>query len=108
MASAQVATPACDLASAPVSDQVAALASASAGFALAKAGVLAAYVRCEYIPREIQAHGDVSAPPPPPERCRKIMNRFKYVRTLHAERDVVSRHALKLDVLQNKRACILL
>ena len=101
MASAQVATPACDLASAPVSDQVAALDSASAGFALAKAGVLAAYVRCEYIPREIQAHGDVSAPPPPPERCRKIMNRFKYVRTLHAERDVVSRHVLKLDVLQN-------
>ena len=43
-ASAQVAAPACDLASAPVSDQVAALASALAGFALAKAGVLAAYV----------------------------------------------------------------
>ena len=43
-ASAQVAAPACDLASAPVSDHVAALASALAGFALAKAGVLAAYV----------------------------------------------------------------
>ena len=92
MASAQVATPACDLASAPVSDQVAALDSASAGFALAKAGVLAAYVRCEYIPREIQAHGDVSAPPPPPERCQKMMTRFRYVR-------IMPRETLSLDML---------
>ena len=94
MASAQVATPACDLASAPVSDQVAALASASAGFALAKAGVLAAYVRCEYIPREIQAHGDVSAPPPPPERCQKMMNRFTYMASV-----AMSRETLSLDML---------
>ena len=90
MASAQVATPACDLASAPVSDQVAALDSASAGFALAKAGVLAAYVRCEYIPREIQAHGDVSAPPPPPERCRKMMNRFTYMASVAMPRETLS------------------
>ena len=47
-ASAQVAAPACDLASAPVSDRVTALASALAGFALAKAGVLAAYVANMY------------------------------------------------------------
>ena len=42
LASAQVAAPACDLASAPVSDQMAALTSALAGFALATADVLAA------------------------------------------------------------------